>query len=808
MWTSRVILAVAISSWLACSAAAEMVIVEEGQPRAQIVIAPEPARMVKLAAKELQTHIQLISGAKLPIVTEPKGAAIYIGRSKHTDRLGINDEGLHDGAFRIKSGDSWLVLLGHDSDYVPTEPWARNHGDYPRMMKAWDELTGTTWGNPVGGSLHKRYSKKLGIWAFDERGSLNAVYELLRSLGVRWYMPGELGRILPRLKTITVTAQDKTIRPEFGVRYQHTSFFGMNSEEDILWYLRLGLNHHSKAVGHPLAHSHGMRYVISRKETAEAHPEYYAIWGGKRMTEKGGKPCLSSHGLLEENVRYIQTLFKVYDLPMASLFPPDGYGAMCQCNLCAGKGTPQRGWAGSMSDYVWGYVNRAAQEIYKTHPDKKISCFAYGSYLLPPENIDKLSPNLVVGIVQPRRLFNDESKRAEFVTLRKQWLEKSADSKLFIWDHYPFTLPGRPAHGIPQYFPHLIAEDLRSLSGISYGELLEVMFDPQRNMGVHAPAFNHLNVYVTARMYWNTSQDIDAFLESYYKDFYGPAAEQMKTFVNYCQANTAKISKDTETINQVLLLINKAKEQAPENSDYRKRIDLLIDYLQPLYSLREQLAIGRDNAPKARARVFKSDMGDIQIDGKLNEPHWQKTSGYALRELQTGRELTFATSFKACWMGDAIYFAIYCADIDATHINIGTRRNEDANLWQGDVVELLIETQTHAYYQIAIGPTGATFDLDRVSGLNRDWDAKAQVATQINDDGWTVEVRIPIADEAGGQLDPRHYVVGRKPTEVYPWYFNVCRQRIGKNGSELSAFSPTGRKNFHDTRKFGKLIAR
>ena len=108
---------------------AERYIVKDGAPRASIVIAEAPPRLVALAARELQAHIQKMSDAELPIGTarDPAyPATIYVGRSAFTDARGITDEGLHHGAYRMVAGEDWLVLLGRDRDYQPVEPWARS----------------------------------------------------------------------------------------------------------------------------------------------------------------------------------------------------------------------------------------------------------------------------------------------------------------------------------------------------------------------------------------------------------------------------------------------------------------------------------------------------------------------------------------------------------------------------------------------------------------------------------------------------------------------------------------------------------
>ena len=48
--------------------AADAFLVKDGQPRAEIVIAENPPRTTRLAAQELQTYVEKISGARAVIV--------------------------------------------------------------------------------------------------------------------------------------------------------------------------------------------------------------------------------------------------------------------------------------------------------------------------------------------------------------------------------------------------------------------------------------------------------------------------------------------------------------------------------------------------------------------------------------------------------------------------------------------------------------------------------------------------------------------------------------------------------------------
>ena len=68
-------------------------------------------------------------------------AHIYVGRSAETDKLKISDEGLKGGAFRMVSGKDYLVLLGHDKDFILPQYALHNYKDTPE----WDARTGEHW---------------------------------------------------------------------------------------------------------------------------------------------------------------------------------------------------------------------------------------------------------------------------------------------------------------------------------------------------------------------------------------------------------------------------------------------------------------------------------------------------------------------------------------------------------------------------------------------------------------------------------------------------------------------------------------
>jgi tetratricopeptide (TPR) repeat protein len=281
----------------------------------------------------------------------------------------------------------------------------------------------------------------------------------------------------------------------------------------------------------------------------------------------------------------------------------------------------------------------------------------------------------------------------------------------------------------------------------------------------------------------------------------------MKRFFEYCEANYQAMESDKEKIDTVLEIFASAKASVVPDSIHGRRIALIDGFLDALRSKAGQL--GQKRGPVAKLRTVREPKVPIVIDGKLDEPYWRdclSASTGRLRELQTGSQPIFGTTIKVGWdrTGQYLYFGIRCEDRPGEALNIATTKNEDQSIWYGDAIEIELATDSHRYYQIAVNPAGALVDLDRGAGKSSRfrWESQAKVATHIAKDHWTVEIRIPVTDD---ENDPLNQVIGRKPSKSLPWHFNICRQRIRKNGSEHSAFSPTGTAGFHVPLKFAYL---
>ncbi len=135
-----------------------------------------------------------------------------------------------------------------------------------------------------------------------------------------------------------------------------------------------------------------------------------------------------------------------------------------------------------------------------------------------------------------------------------------------------------------------------------------------------------------------------------------------------------------------------------------------------------------------------------------------------------------------------------------------TTKNDDPKLLEGDHVTLLMETPSRSYYEISINPAGAVYDLDRApGGKGVNWTSGAQVAVHRGTDRWSIEMRLPIVGAEAFTLDPTKGIDGAQPKDIFPWHFNLGRTRLRDGKTERTAFSPTGKDDFHVTEKFAKL---
>ncbi|MGM0601025.1 MAG: DUF4838 domain-containing protein [Candidatus Rifleibacteriota bacterium] len=813
---------------------AEQLIIKDGEPNAEIVISenPERPRMTALAALELQKYLQKITGVRIPIVSKHSSdnlAKIYVGESRYTKKLGIKTDDLKYSAFRIKTDGDWLALIGRDIDFVPPEPWSRGRNDYERALAEWDKKVGdrTTgaWGFTYSRFYGKRwnpsdYNKIMaekygednrhvwnpegkkhssdyqgpgmgnGFWFDDRGGSLNAVYQFLRNLGVRWYMPGEKGEVVPSMDSVLIPEKSKTVHPDFPIRCWLAG--RPNDWDGYIWKNRIGIEGSVEGLGY--GGTHGLGNVLKRNETKEKHPEFFALFNGFRITKKGkrkpGQPCFNSEALMNEAANYVKFRFEVFGEHTVQLSPPDGM-SKCQCDKCKGK---------SPSELVFGFQNEVAKRLYKEFPDKILLGAAYTMYKNPPKSIEKFSPNFAVSINNcARPSFRIEERWKEYWKIVEGWRKKLAPQRLIRVENNRYEV-NRPID-IPVIHPRAMAKDMKALKGISLGERNEISIGrgkKRRSDLLNAPGCSHLTLYVNARYMWDADQDIEKLLSEYFTLFYGPAAGKMEEAFTFAEEKT-QIARAPQAIDDKIkmgTLVREALEKAPEGSIYARRIQTIIDEMVPM----EELEKEKERLAKLGGNPRKNNPVAVGYDLSSGK----ELNVYKLKNLKTGEKADIETTFIVGWNKErnALVFDIKCMDDDMENLF------PSRNIWDGDSVAVLLESPNHAYYQLEINPNGKLFDADRYQKrLDTSWSSRAEIETEKGKDFWRIKVLVPVVSPEDGLGDPKHYVVGTKPSTDKPWYFNVGRVRVRGRDFKKTAyiFNPTGG-GYHVPVKFAKLI--
>ena len=145
---------------------------------------------------------------------------------------------------------------------------------------------------------------------------------------------------MPKMKSIPLPTIDKTVRPDFPMRILNfrTAVYG---REAMMWGFRLGVR---QPWGRQAAH--GLRSMTDNEWTLQNRPDWFALYGGKRHNQpnvKNNQLCYSNGELFREAVEFARVQFDHYDMDAVSIMPPDGYTAICQCDLCEGKESPELG---------------------------------------------------------------------------------------------------------------------------------------------------------------------------------------------------------------------------------------------------------------------------------------------------------------------------------------------------------------------------------------------------------------------------------------------------------------------------------
>ncbi len=766
----------------------------DGKPVAEIVCAEDALQIVRLAAEDLQNHVEQISGARLPIVTRPTSnvtARIFVGTNAFTEALGYRPVAYGNSGYEVVVRDNLVILSGEDRQRKPSGYLG------PDGLKKWHALTGEKFGYGYGGEGTGAFCTPLGIWSNDDCGTWYAVADLLEQLGVRWYMPYEDGTVIPEIKTIRVPYQENRTEAAFG-RREFCFYNAMREDgEGMRWMKRLRLGNYSLII-----YNHLTGDLFGPEIQKELHPEYLACdadgkpYGG--YPDGYGMPRYTDPDFRRAAALYLIKRFEVTpEVTAIAMSPPDG-GIRMDARDVDLYGAPGDSLEQKTSNYIWDFHLFLARELKKVYPDKLL---LYGNGTggkLIPTNLGEVPDNIAKPFAQPYSAYRalETVNRAELET-RRRWHEAIPPArKVPVWDYFLYyRTAANPRH--PVVFTKSLQREMQEMLPYSDGKFIEIqptqvtLPNGRKTSRLNTPALIHLMVYWQSRLFWNPDEDRAAMLDEYYQLFFGPAEVEMRAFYEFAEAcwnrqESRSLTLHTgflkeEDVKEFFELLSQARARAGAGSVYDRRIAAIEKEMQ---SLKELFLNLKRTGPELEVQTLKAP---VVIDGDLSEyadDAWltmnNNRDGKPVSENPTRVAIAFTPDKSS------MIIAVECREAKMDELKADCTRRDDFSIFNDDVVEVYLNTPRRSYFKIVVNPNNSVWtESTDVAIINRDtlpilWNPDVESVVRRMDDRWTVELRIPTEDF--GDLGP---------SREYAWGLQVGRTRFTAQTSSSQAISPT-----------------
>ncbi len=542
----------------------------DGEAKATVVIPDDAHPIARYAAEELIYHIQLATGATLPLVKESEAQALPEEKAR-------------------------IFVGAIDPERFPvTPPPASLKPEQTRLTsngRDWFIYGNDTAGNPLD-------------FEFNGTGTLWGVYEVIqRTLDARWIWPGEDGIVLKKTDRLVPPKVDETFAPPFvsrilrpGTKWENGKLVSRHPDIDHALEVGLGFSSHKAKE----AYFHAQQVFLRRLRMGRTHPfdlsvghtfsSWWSIYGKKhpewfqlipdmaeatqelsprervvmvrnRITEVYGQPegttWKGRRGPIDPRTpsvsmnvahpeMHAEVLRRWQEKKVANpgvALPLELGEADTHCfdlspeaiALDAPQPTREeiRRLPGSAPvhhipfdagrRYAWFYreMHKKASAI---DPDVIVTGYVYANYLIAPKDL-KLNPNIILTFVPWSGWYYPRSEAAQ-EWLRDQWMQWRATGARLLF-RPNFTLTGGP---MPINYVHQMGREFEFFTeqgciGVDYDSLLG-QWGTQASM-----------LYVLAGQTSRPGTKTEALLEEFYSAF-GPAAPAVKAYFDYWERYT------------------------------------------------------------------------------------------------------------------------------------------------------------------------------------------------------------------------------------------------------------------------------
>jgi len=709
--------------------AQQITLAQDGKPNAQITISAKATSTEKYAAEELRNTLQKISGAELPIAND-------ISKSTFTIVIGTPQS-----VPEVKSAN--LFTTGNA-----------------------EEIRIATRG------------KVLFLAGPTPGAALHAVYTFLQNtLNCRWYWPGESGEYLPTMKTISVGELNITETPD--IRDRSLSIDAPHwDEETMIWMARNRMNWHhlqgwiisEKNIAD--LHEKGMQAIIGghnitlSPELLEQHPEYLAMYGGKRQFPPKAAPhlCWSNVGVQHAVAEKIEEWWKKYPDADGINFLAADQTHFCECDQC-------KAMAPDVSTRWQKFCEDVIKLVNQKYPGKQYQALAYQAYRDVPTEVAPFSlvgyTTYNINYTKPITDASNAKARAELEAWQKLGGNMGIRGYQFIPFRESLYAPIAPlivqeiawAHQIglkgwkSEVFPY----------GHSYGFGSSKSTLPQDQNWVT----NRMALYAVAQAMWNADIDPAAITNDWAEHIFGSASAPMLDYYRMMQnawVNSPKaLSYFTQPaasfvnnfISDDLLEkagadFQKAKTAANHINDgaAKKRITEQIDLeAAMLDNWRNVFLLQQGRADRFKTYAPRSVTTPL-MSAAAEDAAWKSIP--SLPDFEDGKRQAATEKTEAFlqWDNDALYLRFINHDQNIAQLKT-SETGHDSNIFGDDTIELFLDdpsVQGH-YFHLAVNAKNVTYDAKADGAMNMDksWNPNWMSKTSIGTNSWMLDVKLPFS---------------------------------------------------------------
>ncbi|MFN0126597.1 MAG: DUF4838 domain-containing protein [Verrucomicrobiales bacterium] len=449
----------------------ELVVVNDGQTTAVVIVSPDAGPHEKLAADDLVKYAGQISGAKPTLANSAEAVKQALASSGP------------------------VLIVGQEA--IKARPALAQR--IAAVLKKNPRLN-------TDGIGIMREGNKVFIAGNNDASHYYAVAELLKHWGCRWYLPTGFGECIPDDKTLKVGEIDFAYSSPFEIRSYWLSWNGVGTGQrefqlrNMMQVDRVGMPSSGHALGAYTNDAPGSKGTFNFPITAPETARHVAGKVEKNFANNEHFSLGMEDGLYESAYPRDQELMKLQF---------DKYFMRT-----------------SVTDPMLELYNNVAKILQDKHPQSRarIGFLAYANMTLAPVRDMKAERSLwcelapididpIHGMDHP-----DSPPRQEYRDMLHKWA-KVMDGRVSIYDYDQGMLVWRdipnPSHmAFRQDVKHYAQAGILGVNTESRGAIATVF----------------LNLFLRGQLMWNPDADVDALLAEFYPKFYGPAAEPMRAY--------------------------------------------------------------------------------------------------------------------------------------------------------------------------------------------------------------------------------------------------------------------------------------